>query len=257
MNQRRRESATPGAITVILARAGSKGVPGKNTARVAGRPCAAWTIEHAQRTAGVARVVVSTDDAAVAGIARSMGAEVVARPAVLASDTASVDDAARHALAEIERANGANDVPIVILYANVPVRPDDLTSRAIHLLESSGADSVQSFARVGKHHPWWTARIGEDGALMPWEGERLFHGVYRRQMLPPAYVPDGGVLVVTRRALVREIAGVPDGPHAFLGSDRRAITTEEGDVVDIDAPLDLVVADAVLSSRSATLEKSA
>jgi CMP-N-acetylneuraminic acid synthetase len=244
-------TAVHGAIAVILARAGSKGVPGKNTAMIAGRPCVAWTIEHAQQTPGVARVLVSTDDARVMEIAGAMRAEIVARPPALANDGASVDDAARHALAEIEKSSGCSSAPIVILYANVPVRPRDLSRRAIERLAETGADSVQSFSRVGKHHPWWMVRVGEHGELSAWEGDTLFHGVYRRQMLPPAFVPDGGVMVVTRRALRREIPGVPDGPHAFLGRDRRAIETNEGDVIDIDAPIDLVVANAVLSSRSA------
>lgn len=243
-------AAGHGAIAVILARAGSKGVPGKNTAMIGGRPCVAWTIEHALQTPGVARVLVSTDDARVMEIAGAMRAEIVVRPPALASDGASVDDAARHALDELEKRHGTSDAPIVILYANVPVRPRDLSRRALDRLAESGADSVQSFARVGKHHPWWTARVGEGGRLSAWEGDALFHGVYRRQLLPPAYVPDGGVMALTRRALRREIPGVPDGPHAFLGLDRRAIETHEGEVVDIDSPIDLLVAGAVLSSRA-------
>lgn len=255
MNPRRENTGqsqdVPGAIAIVLARAGSKGVPGKNTAMVAGRACVAWTIEHAQETSGIGSVVVSTDDAKAAEIARAMGAGVVTRPAALAGDTASVDDAARHALAEIEKSTGSSSAPIVILYANVPVRPRDLSRRAIGRLVETDADSVQSFSRVGKHHPWWMVRVGEHGELSAWEGDTLFHGVYRRQLLPPAFVPDGGVMVVTRRALLREIPGVPDGPHAFLGRDRRAIETNEGDVIDIDAPIDLVVANAMLSSRLA------
>ncbi|MBL8761680.1 MAG: acylneuraminate cytidylyltransferase family protein [Phycisphaerae bacterium] len=243
-----------GAIAIILARAGSKGVPGKNTAPLAGRPCVAWTIEHAQQTPGIARVVVSTDDPRVAEISRTMRAQVVARPADLAGDTATIDDAARHALTQLGNTHAA---PIVILYANVPVRPRDLSRRALDRFAESGADSVQSFCRVGKHHPWWMVRVEDGGRLAPWQGDTLFHNVYRRQLLPPAFVPDGGVMVVSRRALFREIPGVADGPHAFLGLDRRAIETTEGDVVDIDTPTDLLVAGATLASRHPALEKSA
>lgn len=237
-------------VAVILARGGSRGVPGKNIAPVAGRPCIAWTIEAARRSRCIAGVWVSTDSAAIADVARRAEAGVIDRPADLASDTASVEDAARHALGEIERRAGTplgGRCPIVILYGNVPVRPEGLVDRAVARLVETGADSVQSYAPVGKFHPWWTARVDPaSGRVTPWEGEVLNHGVHRRQDLPAAYVPDGGVLVVTRAALRREIPGVPAGPHAFLGADRRGVLTGEGEVVDIDTPVDLAVADAVL-----------
>ncbi|MDX2016300.1 MAG: N-acetylneuraminate synthase family protein [Planctomycetota bacterium] len=250
-------SGEPGAIAIILARGGSKGVRGKNRREVAGRPCVEWTLDAALNAQSVARVLVSTDDDEVARIARDRGAMVVARPEHLATDTARVDDAARHALRlALGFARGADvpdSTPVVILYANVPVRPAGLIDRAVALLRETGADSVQSYERVGKHHPWWTARVGSDGAVTPWEGDVLNHGVFRRQDLPPAFVPDGGVLVVTRRALELRVPGAGEGPHAFFGIDRRGIVNEAGSVVDIDAPIDLHVADAVLRERATRL----
>jgi CMP-N,N'-diacetyllegionaminic acid synthase len=239
------------ALAIILARGGSKGVPRKNVATIAGRPCIAWTIEAALSSTLVGRTVVSTDDEEISQVASRLGAEAIMRPPALASDTAAVDAAARHAVQELEAAAGALvGEPIVILYANVPVRPRDLIDRAVALLLESGCDSVQSYCTVGKHHPWWMARLDEEGRVRPWQGEVLNHGVHRRQDLPPAYIPDGGVLVVSRRALFLEIPDVAPGPHAFFGRDRRGITTEAGEVVDIDAPVDLVVADALLRERS-------
>ena len=278
-----------GAMAIILARAGSKGVPGKNIAMVGGRPCIAWTIEAAQRAAGVSRVVVSSDDPRALAVALDMGAMPLRRPAGLAGDTARVDDAARHAAEEAtwhgrpghsaigerggREAGGTQDrrladasgspglatprmagdgqATFVILYANVPVRPPDLIDRALRLLWTSGCDSVQSYAPVGKHHPWWTARLAEGGGVAPWEGDVLNHGVFRRQDLPAAVVPDGGIIALTRAALMLEVPGVTPGPHAFFGRDRRGVMTREGDVVDIDSEVDLIVADAVLSRRRA------
>jgi CMP-N,N'-diacetyllegionaminic acid synthase len=243
------------ALAVILARGGSKGVPGKNIAPVAGRPCIAWTIAAAREARGVSRVVVSTDGLRIAAIARELGAEVVMRPADLASDTARVDDAARHALREIEKTDAragaaAFSGPIVILYANVPVRPAGLIDRALTMLATSGCDSVQSYAPVGKYHPWWMTRVDADGTVRPWEGDVLNHGVFRRQDLPPALVPDGGVIALTRAALMGEVAGVEPGPHAFFGRDRRGVVNPEGSVIDIDSPLDLLVADAALRQQA-------
>lgn len=234
------------ALAIILARAGSKGVPGKNVREIAGRPCIAWTIDEALRSASVSRVAVSSDDPRALEVARSMGVETVDRPVDLAGDTATVDAAARHAL----NALGGLDVPIALLYANVPVRGAGLIDRALELLVRTGCDSVQSYERVGKHHPWWMARLDDStGEVRPWEGEVLNHGVYRRQDLPPAYLPDGGVIALTRRALMLEIKGTGDGPHAFFGVDRRGVISPEGSVVDIDCEADFVRAEAVLSER--------
>ncbi len=235
---------------VILARAGSRGVPGKNVAPVAGRPCIAWTIDHALASTLTTVTLVSTDDPVAASTARASGVAVVDRPASLASDSARVDDAVRQCILAHEVAAGPVGA-VVILYGNVPVRPAGLIDRAIQRLLDGDCDSVQSYAPVGKHHPWWTARLVGDGMeACAWEpGAPLNHGVFRRQDLPPAYIPDGGVLVASRRALFLEIPGVEPGPHAFLGARRAGVVNPEGSVVDIDAPIDLLVADAILARR--------
>lgn len=240
------------AIVIILGRGGSKGVPRKNVAPVAGRPCVAWSVESARASRGIGLVVVSSDDDEILSAGRAAGAVALDRPFELATDSARVDDAARHALDEIERLGLARvgpRTPVVILYANVPVRPDGLIDRAVALMLETGADSVQSYAPVGKYHPWWTARVDREGVVSPWEGEVLNHGIFRRQDLPPAHVPDGGVLVVSADSLRLLVPGVPDGPHAFFGKNRRGVINAEGSVVDIDGPIDMLVADTILRER--------
>jgi len=241
------------AIAIILGRGGSKGVPGKNTALIGGKPCVQWTIDAAKSAQHVAHVIVSSDDPTMLALARAADAIAIPRPPELASDAARVDDAARHAIVEFEKTHAEVPAhsPIVVLYANVPVRPRDLIDRAVHLLRKSECDSVQSYAAVGKHHPWWTAKLDDAGKVSPWEGNVLNHGVFRRQDLPSAYVPDGGIIALTRRALFQEIPGVPPGPHAFFGLDCRGVINPEGSVIDIDAPTDLLVADAILKERNA------
>jgi CMP-N,N'-diacetyllegionaminic acid synthase len=242
------------AIAIVLGRAGSVGVPGKNMALVANKPCAQWTIEAALDSERVGAVVVSSDDPALRRLGSRLGARAFDRSAELASSTARVDDAAREALKQFEKELGrplADDAPVAILYASVPIRPAGLIDRAIETLQASRADSVQSFADVGKHHPWWTVRIAADGApVEPWSGDVLFHNCFRRQDLPPAMVPDGGVMVMTRRALMLDLDAALIGPHAFLGRDRRGVLTRLGEVVDIDAQIDLLVADAMLRERA-------
>lgn len=85
-------------VAVIPARGGSKGVPGKNVALVGGVPLVARAVHAARAAQRVDRVIVSTDDVAIAAAARSAGAEIVTRPANLAGDTATSESAVLHAL---------------------------------------------------------------------------------------------------------------------------------------------------------------
>src|SRR4051812_44536693 len=93
----RTPAAESSVLAIVLARGGSRGVPGKNTAMVGGRACIAWSIEAAQKARSVEAVVVSSDDAGALKIAHEMGVAALPRPAELATDTARIDDAARHA----------------------------------------------------------------------------------------------------------------------------------------------------------------
>jgi N-acylneuraminate cytidylyltransferase len=227
------------ATAVVIGRAGSRGLPGKNALPVGGVPMIARSVGHAIESSRVGRVLCSTDGDAIARAAAAAGAEIVRRPAELADDLATVDSAVRHA---VDTAGDHASV-VVILYGNIPIRPAGLVDRAVEALITTGADSVQSYAPVGKHHPYWTCRLGESGEVSQWEANT----VHRRQDLPPAFIPDGGVIAVTRRSLFRV---EPGRPHAFLGDDRRGIENEAGAVVDVDDEIDLLVAEAILARRS-------
>jgi CMP-N-acetylneuraminic acid synthetase len=183
------------------------------------------------------RILVSTDSEILADAARELGVAVVDRPAELASDTATVDAAARHA---VTIANVQEPI-IVILYANVPIRPNDLIDRAVNERVKTNADSVQSYCTVEKHHPYWMNRIDAQGRV----SQFIENQVYRRQDLPELFIPDGGVIAVTRDSLMAGGAR----PHSFLGMDRRGIRTNPGDVIDIDSAIDLAVAEAIIERR--------
>ena len=225
---------------VIVGRRGSKGFPNKNSRILGGKPMVVHSIDQAREAACIDHVIVSTDGEEIAAAARAEGVEVVMRPPSLASDQASVDSAVRHAI----EASGVASRRVVILYANVPIRPRDLIDDAVAHLEKTGADSVQSYESVGKHHPWWMVRVDEHDSISAWHQ----NDVYRRQDLPPAYFPDGGVIALTRKSL---FTVEPDAPHAFLGRDRRAIVNHIGSVIDIDDEIDMLVAEAIIKRREA------
>ncbi len=228
----------PDVLAVIIGRAGSKGLPKKNELILAGKPMICHSIAHAQAAETVSLIVVSTDGSNIAAAAEKMNVTVIKRPADLATDTTPVDNVVRHAVETI----GSNNSIIVILYANVPIRPVDLIDRAVSKLIKTGADSVQSYCPVGKHHPHWMVSLDDSDKVTP----HVTNTTYRRQDLPPLWLPDGGVIAVTRSSL---FTVVPGQPHAFLGSDRRGIINNPGTVIDIDDAHDFALAESILTTQ--------
>lgn len=130
------------AVAVILARGGSKRIPRKNVRLFHGLPLLAYPIRAAAASGIFDHVIVSTDDPAIADLAREHGAAVpFMRPAELADDHAGTDAAFAHSLREAERSLGSIDFACC-LYPTPFVVADDL-SRGFELLaEHTGATSA-------------------------------------------------------------------------------------------------------------------
>jgi CMP-N,N'-diacetyllegionaminic acid synthase len=282
------------ALGIILARAGSVGLPGKHLLPLLGRPVIEFTLDHAAAARRLTRVVVSTDCPGVRRAAERRGIPVIQRPPELATSDASVQDVLLHAMEIVERdynfapnslppspgtpgeswGEGSartarksqnphpNPLPayqergsdvfsadaIVVLYGNVPVRGPGVIDRALQLLESTGCDSVRSFCPVGKWHPAWMSRLEGDIVHPVQPGS-----IHRRQDLPPLFLHDGAVVAVSRQSMLRG-KQFPADPHAFFGIDRRGITTEPGETVEVDHRRDLFWAEAVLRENQAQEE---
>ncbi len=88
---------------IIPARGLSKGIPRKNLIPVCGKPLLAWSIEQSLQAQRLEGTFVSTDDPEIAEVATRYGAEVILRPAELATDIASTESAVEHALSTGER----------------------------------------------------------------------------------------------------------------------------------------------------------
>jgi CMP-N-acetylneuraminic acid synthetase len=232
-------------LAVILARAGSSGLKDKHVIPLLGKPVIQYTFEHARAASSLTRVVVSTDCPKVKKLAERSWFETVNRPRELATAEASVQDVMLHAMETVEERSDFRAEGCVVLYGNVPIRNDNVIDRAVDLLETTGCDSVRSFCPVGKWHPDWMCRLEKDGVASPVR----HNSIDSRHHLEPLFLHDGAVVAVSRDALLRGKSN-PHDPHAFFGLDRRAIRTLAGETVEIDTPLDLHLAEAVLRARS-------
>jgi len=172
------------AIAIIPARGGSKRVPRKNIKAFHGRPMIAYSIQAALESDLFARVVVSTDDAEIAEVARNWGAEVpFLRPATLADDHAGTVEVIQHAV-ELLREQGEDFAYACCLYATAPfVTPADL-ARGLEALRAH-PDKAYAFTVTDYASPVQRAlRLRPDGGV-----ESLYPEFYetRSQDLEPAF----------------------------------------------------------------------
>ena len=222
---------------LIPARGGSKGLPGKNVRLFAGRPLIAWTICTARDSGVVDRIVVSTDDDAIAEAALDAGASVVRRPQHLADDTALAADVMRYHLAAW--GEGAEDI-VAYLQPTSPLRVAQDIQGSLALLVERDHDSVAAFAPA-ETHPGTAWRL-DDGRPHPW-GESMMDWS-RRQDHAPAYALNGALYAFWSRRFPSE------GPH-FLFGDQGAWIMPRERSIDIDDAVDFAMAEALLGLRVA------
>lgn len=136
-------------LAVIPARGGSKRIPRKNIKEFCGKPMIVWSIEAALQSACFDHVIVSTDDAEIAAVAKQHGAQVpFVRPAELSDDHTGTTAVMAHAINWFA-AQSQPATQVCCLYATAPfVRPDDLRRglTVLNATESDYAFSVTSYA---------------------------------------------------------------------------------------------------------------
>ena len=228
-------------LGLITARGGSKGVPMKNLAPLAGRPLIAWTIEAALNSSSLDRVVVSTDDVRIADVAREWGAEVpFLRPAELAQDDSPHVDVVLHAIHWLSDREGNQPGRVVLLQPTSPLRSAADIDGAVNLALREDADAVVSV--VESHvHPYLTHRMTERGILQPFV--RCDVAYPRRQDLPPAYFVNGAVFVNRRTSLLATRTFYPNETYGYVMPPERSI--------QIDTLWDLRLAELVLTHEPA------
>lgn len=225
-------------IAIIPARGGSKGVPRKNIAPVAGRPLIAHTIESSLAARSIARTIVSTEDEEIAQVALQEGAEVpFRRPVELAADHTPTPDVLRHAILWLEEQGETLDA-VVLLQPTSPMRGVDNIDRACRLFEESNADTLISVLPVPfDHHPSWVFLDGPDGTVEPALGRPV---PPQRQALSPAWFRDGSIYIIRKEIIVEETSVFGDKIVPF--------PVDPVNTVNIDRPEDLVKADQLLSA---------
>jgi CMP-N,N'-diacetyllegionaminic acid synthase len=225
-------------LALITARGGTKRLPGKNIRLLGGVPLIVWSIEVAKDVPQICDILVSTDDPAIAEIARNAGAMVPwLRPAELATDSATSIDVGLHALDWYESQNGTID-GLLLLQPTSPFRRRATVRRGISLFCAHRNRPVVSVSPATSHPMWCVQVIGE--SLRPYvEG-----GMHLQcQELPLAYALNGAFYLVAPEDLRAQRSFYFDEACPLVISD-----PEES--IDIDTDWDWMIAEAAVQRNA-------
>jgi N-acylneuraminate cytidylyltransferase len=221
------------ALYVIPARKGSKGLPGKNTRVLAGKPLVQHSIEFALSLADAADVCVTSDDDAVLDIAEQCGIpHPLRRPDVLASDTAGSREVILHAL-EAYAERGVMYDTIVLLQPTSPIRRKE-DAEAMLSLYTDDIDLVVS-VRESHDNPYYNLFEEDAQGMLHLSKPSQFT---RRQDCPKVYAYNGSIYVIrASKLLERNI-------YSFTHIRKFVMSAEHS--IDIDNALDWSMAELLL-----------
>jgi CMP-N,N'-diacetyllegionaminic acid synthase len=190
-------------IAIIPARSGSKGLPGKNTKLLCGKPLVAWSIEAGLESQYIDVVVVSTDSQEIANIARDFGASIpFIRPSDLATDTATSFNVVKHALEFYKSEISRSFYYTVLLEPTSPLREKTDIDSMLEELEASHEDYDAIISLGEAHeHPSIMKRI-RAGQIEGFSTE--LPATNRRQDNVTAYFPYGVGYISKTQTLMSE-----------------------------------------------------
>jgi len=225
-----------GYPAIILARIGSKGIPGKNLIPFCGKPLLAWTLEFALNSKRCSSVWLSTDSGEMATLAEEMGVNVITRPPHLSGDSSSSEDGWLHAMDEVTKLGLASDV-FVALQATSPLRVNGDFDGAVEDFEDQQLDSLFSASILDDLTLW---ELHENNILEP-----VNHDPKRRvsRQDSPTPIVENGSLYIIRTELLRSQKTRFDGRIGFHAN-------QPWQAFEIDSPASLALCELLMKQYS-------
>jgi CMP-N,N'-diacetyllegionaminic acid synthase len=180
---------------IILARGGSKGIPGKNITDFCGKPLIVWTIEQVQHTKGINSIWVSSDSEEILTISQACGTEIIQRPAEISGDFATSESGWLHAIEIIEGKVGKVDI-VLAPQVTSPLREPNDIERALRDFYEQKCDSMFSCC-VAEDLFFWEKN--PDGLLRSVNYD--YKNRSRRQDIPTQYIENGSFYLFKKEVL--------------------------------------------------------
>ena len=219
-------------LAVIPARAGSKGLPGKNFLSLHGRPLIQWTIEAALETPGIDHVVVTSDDELVLELAQSLRVSAYRRSAELCGDFSQASDVIEDVVSAFPGYQ-----TIVYLQPTSPLRRGSHISEALEKFNTGLKIPVISVVEVTQP-PEWMFVLNEQGRLESY----LPAGEMRRQDTQLKFIPNGAIYIA-------HIDSLKNDGFVFSKSNSLPFVMDSKTSVDIDNKFDFELAEWIIETH--------
>lgn len=215
-------------LAIIPARGGSKGIPRKNIKNLDGKPLIAYTIEEAQKSKYIDRLIVSTEDEEIAMISKKYNLEVpFLRPEQLAKDDIAGIDPILHAVKWFHR-NGYDFDYVICLQCTSPFRNIEQIDEAIEKLIIKDADSIVSVSE-SEVSPCWMKKI-ENGLMKDFLEDSTFYS--RRQDVPKTYRLNGAIYIAKTKVLLKNKNWYTKNTLAYIMDKKSSIDID--DMIDFE-----------------------
>ena len=225
-------------VAIITARGGSKGLPRKNVLDLNGKPLIAYTIDAAIASNIFSKIIVTTDDEEIKNVSLKYGADVIDRPKILATDTASSLDVIEHALNELTDQE-EKFTHFILLQPTSPLRNSIHIQEAWKKYQDEKVNSLVSVCEV-EHSPFKMLMEKENGEIVPLT--KLEHLTMSRQKLPKTYLPNGAIYISKVDDFLKNKNLFEDKLHIYFMNNEVSI--------DIDDLNDFIFVEKLLNSNS-------
>ena len=224
-------------LGLILARGGSKGLPGKNIKEMAGMPLICYSVKASLESRLLSRCIVSTDDHQIAETAKACGANIpFIRPEELSQDDTPAIAVVQHALSCLEDIEGYQPDAVALLEPTTPLRSAKHIDDCIDKFNESRCASVVTVTRVTRN-PHNIFLVEGDRAARYFQTDKSYT---RRQDLPNLWRING-LVYLTRTDVINN--------GSFLGDDIRVVFTEREESVSINDQFDFEINEYIIKKR--------
>lgn len=192
-------------LAIIPARSGSKSVPHKNIRIIAEKPMLAYSIEHAQQSRYINRIILNTDSEQYAQVGKTYGAEIpFLRPEKYAGDYSTDYEVFYHCLNKLYQETGYLPDIVVHLRPTYPIRDvRDIDNMIEILMEQESADSIRSIAPAKEiaYKMWLKA---ENNRILPLMSDIPEAYNKPRQELPQVYYQNACIDVIKTKTILEK-----------------------------------------------------